>query len=149
SGAFGAALEPLEFRRMLAGVSPASITIGPASPFCEGGSETDPVSITLPPGSIVDKVDVVLLLDDTGSFASFAGTVSSIFSSLTSSLETSLPAVDFAFGVTRFEDYGGGGTSFSGENPEGRPFILNQPLVNSTTAGGTAARNALITTGLA
>ena len=42
--------------------------------------------------------------------------------------------VDLAFGVGRFEDYGGiRGHSISQEHPEGRPFILNQPIVEATT----------------
>src|SRR5438132_10148457 len=106
NAAFAAALEALEFRRMLS-VSPAAITIGAGSAYCETGTQTNPISISLPPGSIVDKVDLVLVMDDTGSFAGFTSSVASIFGSLTSSLEAALPGVNFAFGVTRFEDYGG------------------------------------------
>ena len=119
--------------------------------ICTGGSETFPVKITLPPGSTIDKVDVFFLFDDTGSFASVAPTVIGIFGGLVTSLEGALSAVDFGFGVGRFEDYGGPGTDFTGgfpEVPEGRPFILNQPIVTAATAGTAAARDALIATAL-
>ncbi|MEW5979973.1 MAG: hypothetical protein AB1898_29605 [Acidobacteriota bacterium] len=128
-------------------ITPPSITITPGSPVCSG-SGNFPVSITLPPAAIVDKVDIFLLFDDTGSFAGFVPTVSSVFSSLVTALETALPGVDFGFGVGRFEDYGGPGNGFSGELAQGRPFVLNQPIVTAATAGGTAARNTLITNAL-
>ena len=115
---------------------------------CEGGSETFPVKITLPPASVIDEVDVFFLFDDTGSFAGVAPSVIGTFSGLVTSLETALPAVDFGFGVGRFEDYGGPGTGFSSENATGRPFILNQPIVTAATAGSPAIRDGLITTAL-
>jgi len=91
-----------------------------------------------------NKVDVMLLFDDTGSFAGFVDDVAALFPTIISELETTFPDKDFAFGVSRFEDYGGPGNSFSGENTTGRPFILNQPLVTQSVAGGAAARNTLI-----
>ncbi len=112
--------------------------------ICTGGSETFPVKITLPPDSIIDEVDVFFLFDDTGSFASFVLTVTGIFSGLVGSLETALPTVEFGFGVGRFEDCGGDGDGFSGEFLDGRPFILNQPIVTAADAGGPAARDLLI-----
>jgi len=91
-----------------------------------------------------DKVDVMLLFDDTGSFAGLVPTIADLFPDIIDELETTFPGKDFAFGVSRFEDYGGPGTGFSGERSTGRPFILNQPLVTQSVAGGAAARNALI-----
>jgi hypothetical protein len=90
-----------------------------------------------------------LLLDDTGSFAGFKGTVSSIFSDLVTSLQTALPDVNFAFGVARTKDYGGPGSSFSSDDPQSRPFILSQPIVTAATAtaDGTTL-NSLISTAL-
>jgi len=142
-------IESLENRLVLsAGVSPTSLTLGPSSPVNSGGSDTETVSITLPPVSVADKVDITLLLDDTGSFKEFAPVVNSIFSSLVTSLQAALPGVDFGFGVTRFEDYGGPGNSFSSDYATARPFILNQPIVTAATAGGTAALDSLISTAL-
>jgi len=46
-------------------------------------------------------------------------------------LQAALPGVDFGFGVGRFEEY----ANFGGESAAGRPFILNQPIVASGTAG--------------
>ena len=115
-------------------VTPTSISIGSDSNICSGGSEDHLVSIELPPEAILDKVDVILLFDDTGSFAGFVPTVVSIFADLVGALETALPTVDFGFGVSRFEDYGGPGTGFSGEVASGRPFILNQPIITGADA---------------
>ena len=91
-----------------------------------------------------NKVDVMLLFDDTGSFAGRVPTIAALFPAIIDELETTFPDKDFAFGVSRFEDYGGPGTGFSFENTTGRPFILNQPLVTQSVAGGETARNTLI-----
>jgi hypothetical protein len=91
-----------------------------------------------------DKVDVMLLFDDTGSFAGRVPTIVDLFPDIIAELESTFPAKEFAFGVSRFEDYGGPGTGFSGEVSSGRPFLLNQPLVTQGAAGGAAARNTLI-----
>ncbi len=109
--------------------NPRSIALEASSPVCAGGSQTVPVSILFPAGSVIDKVDVFLLFDDTGSFAGRVPTVTQIFSQLVGQLQTALPQVSLGFGVGRFEDYGGPGTSFSGEFSTGRPFILNQPII--------------------
>lgn len=125
-------------------VSPTSVDLGSDSAVCEGEDENVPVSITLPGGSTSTEVDVFLLFDDTGSFASVAPTVTALFPTIISDLESALPGVSFGFGVGRFEDYGGPGASFSGENQTGRPFTLNQPIITSVDAGGDAARDLLI-----
>ncbi len=80
-----------------------------------------------------DQADVFLLFDDTGSFSGVAPTVIALFPEIVSSLLTRFPDVSFAFGVGRFEDYGGAGRGFSNESTSGRPFILNQPIVSSDT----------------
>ena len=79
----------------------------------------------------VAKVDIFLLLDDTQSFSLFAPALRDIFDGLVNGLEAELPDVDLAFGVGRFEEYG----SFASEFATGRPFILNQPIVESTRPG--------------
>lgn len=110
-------------------VDPREIVLEPTSPVCSGGSETVPVSLTFPPTSVVDKVDVFLLFDDTGSFSGRVPTVRSIFSQLVDQLQVALPDISFGFGVGRFEDYGGPGANFGGGSSVGRPFLLNQPIV--------------------
>ncbi|MGH8585695.1 MAG: hypothetical protein ACREWE_05770 [Gammaproteobacteria bacterium] len=129
-------------------IDPPNINLGGGSAVCSGGSETIPLSITLPPDAVSEKVDVFFLFDDTGSFAPFVRTVTSIFSGLVGDLETALPGVEFGFGVGRFEDYGGPGTGFSGEAPTGRPFTLNQPIITAADADGAPARDALINAAL-
>ena len=139
-------IEPLENRLVGAVVLRTSLTLGPSSPVCSVGARLFPSRSPSPSTSVADKVDITLLLDDTGSFKEFA-IVNSIFSSLVTSLQAALPGVDFGFGVTRFEDYGGPGNSFSDDYDTARPFILNQPIVTAETAGGTAALDSLISTG--
>jgi hypothetical protein len=129
-------------------ITPPSIAIGSTSPVCSGGTQEVPISITLPPDTVLDSVDVFMLFDDTGSFASFVPGIAALFPAVVSDLETALPGVSFGFGVGRLEDYGGDGSGFSGETAQGRPFTLNQPIVTAATAGGSAARDALITTAL-
>src|SRR5262249_33631178 len=111
-----------------------SIQIPPSSAVCTGGAETVPVSISFPPSSVIDKVDVFFLFDDTGSFAGRVPAVTGIFTQLVSDLQTALPGVSLGFGVGRFEDFGGSGTGFSGEFSTGRPFTLNQPIVTTDVA---------------
>ena len=135
-----------------ASVSPSSIDITSGA-VCTGasGGQTYPVSITLPSGAVNDEVDVALLLDDTGSFSGEWSSVSSTFSSVVDQLETALPSVNLGFGVSMFKDYGGLWASDSGPNAAGdgddsstRPFILNQPIVTSATAGGGSSLDTLI-----
>lgn len=106
------------------------------------------VALTLPSQTTTDRVDVLLLFDDTGSFANSVAALSSQFQELVGGLEATFPNVEFGFGVARFEDYGGPGTSFSNEYEDGRPFILNQPIITSADAGSEAERNDLIATAL-
>ncbi|MGQ0615194.1 MAG: hypothetical protein ACT4PV_15785 [Planctomycetaceae bacterium] len=99
------------------------------------GGETCSFRVTFQrPTAACEKVDVFLLFDDTGSFAGTAPTVQDIFSDLVTDLQAAFPTIDFAFGVGRFEDFGGAGTGFSGENTTGRPFTLNQPILATTFA---------------
>ncbi len=143
-------LELLEERVQLSTMSPTSVSLGGGSPLALSMTQTVPLSITLPPSSPAPgEVDIALLLDDTGSFTEFAQPVEAMFGNLVTSLQAALPGVSLGFGVARFEDYGGPGSVFSLQNPQGRPFLLDQPIVTSATAvaDGTTL-NALITTAL-
>ncbi|MBU0718610.1 MAG: hypothetical protein KJ749_10210, partial [Planctomycetes bacterium] len=104
-----------------------------------GGSESHHVCTTLPPDATIDKVDVFLLFDDTGSFAGLVDDTIGVFNQIVTDLQTALPSVDFAFGVGRFEDYGGPGSGFGDEYSSGRPFILNQAILRAVTPGFAAA----------
>ena len=121
-------------------VSPDSIDLrlGPAD-----GVVPQTVSLTLPTNeALLDKVDVFLLFDDTGSFGGYTDSIGQIFSNPNPGtgeelgiLETlandlDLASVDFGFGVGRFEDYSLGGASFNENNLLDRPFILNQPVIS-------------------
>ncbi|MGN6544931.1 MAG: tandem-95 repeat protein [Aureliella sp.] len=107
-------------------VTPSNITAS----LADGEVYTQTVSLTLPDaGGLTNLVDVFLLFDDTGSFASNSPIVRSAFPSIISSLQSSLPGIDLGFGVGRFEEY----ANFAAEYATGRPFILNQPIVASST----------------
>ena len=109
-------------------VSPASITTS----LAVGQSFLQTVSLTLPgTGSLTNAVDVFLLFDDTGSFTNNSPVVRAAFPNIITQLQTSLSGTDLAFGTGRFEEYG----NFASEYSTGRPFILNQPMVASSTAG--------------
>lgn len=109
-------------------VTPGTITTSLAT----GQSYRTNVSLTLPgSGGITNMVDVFLLFDDTGSFTSNSPIVRSAFPTIISSLQTALPGVDLGFGVGRFEEY----ANYASEYATGRPFILNQPIVASSTSG--------------
>ena len=98
----------------------------------EGETSSGSVSITLPADSVgVSAVDVFLLFDDTGSYAGRVPQVINRFPEIIDSLRDSFSEVDFAFGVGRYEEYGG----FAGEDASGRPFTLNQAIVESDTPG--------------
>ena len=128
-----------------AGVTPTGINITSGA-VCTGasGGESIPASITLPTPYVNNNVDVSLLLDDTGSFSSEWSSVASTFSSVVDQLQAAAPSVTFGFGVSMFKDYGGAWTSLDGDDPQTRPFILNQPIVTSATAGGASALDGLI-----
>src|SRR5262249_4782563 len=81
-------------------VTPTNIVTGPV--ICSGGNQTNTVQICLPTNATIDKVDVFLLMDDTGSFEAFVPTLTNIFAGLVGSLESALPGVSFGFGVGRF-----------------------------------------------
>ena len=80
-------------------------------------------------------MDILLLFDDTGSFASTAPLVQQNFSQLVSNLSVAFPLVNFAFGVGRFEDFGGPATDWSGDFQASRPFILNQAILPASAPG--------------
>ncbi|MFM7057513.1 MAG: tandem-95 repeat protein, partial [Planctomycetota bacterium] len=114
---------------------PASGNVTPTSlqlTLATGQTSLQTVSLTLPgTGSLSTLVDVFLLFDDTGSFTANSPIVRAAFPTIISTLQSSLPGIDLAFGVGRFEEY----ANFAAEFPTGRPFILNQPIVESTRPG--------------
>ena len=118
-------------------VTPSSIT----ATLATGASHRQNVSITLPDtGSLTNMVDVFLLFDDTGSFVSNSPIVRGAFPDIMTSLQTASPGTDFGFGVGRFEEY----ANFASEYATGRPFILNQPIVSSSTSGYVASIQAAL-----
>ena len=93
------------------------------------------------------------LLDDTGSFQTVGPRWGGSSAALVEDLEAALPGVEFGFGVGRFEDYGADLSAAAyGEGvrwTEGRPFILNQPIVTAGDAGGSESATTLVGAALA
>lgn len=131
--------------------NPAVGNVSPAGPITlellPGNSTSRNVQITLPSGGLpfYDKIDVFLLMDDTGSFASLAPALAAQASSIVASIQAQLPGVSVAIGVARFEDFGGPlGSALYSENTTGRPFILSQPIAATSTADFTQAFSAAL-----
>src|SRR6185436_14958323 len=61
--------------------------------------------------------------------------VRAAFPTIISQLQAALPGIDLGFGVGRFEEY----ANFASEYATGRPFVLNQPIIASSTPGFAAA----------
>ena len=118
-------------------VTPLSIT----KSLSDGEHFSQSITITLPgSGGLTNLVDVFLLFDDTGSFTYNSPIVRGAFPTIMADLQSSLPGVDLGFGVGRFEEY----ANFAWEYAAGRPFVLNQPIVASSTVGYQAAIQAAL-----
>ena len=90
-------------------------------------------------------LDVVLLLDDTGSFAQTGPLLANIFfTNVIPQLQAQYPGGDFAFAIARFEDYNSA-TPFA--DPDDKPFTLNQPMITDDTVGFQAAIQAALNRG--
>ena len=74
----------------------------------------------------------MLALDDTASFENSGATLISVFPQIVADLQAALPGADFAFSIVRFEEYAGTGGGF-GNTTDLRPFILNQPVIATST----------------
>jgi hypothetical protein len=104
-----------------------------AAIWTPGGVYSSTISVTLDPRS--SMVDVAFLIDDSASLAGEQAAVQQILADLASDLLGANPTTDFAFAVARFEDYGGL-SGFSGDQFDGRPFVLIQPTLTASLAGG-------------
>ena len=88
-------------------------------------------------GAAVTDLDIELLFDDTASFSAVGPTVQTAFASVVMQLQTNFPGASLAFGIARFE-------SFSTGNRGDAPFILNQPIITTTTPQFQAAIDAAL-----
>ena len=77
-------------------------------------------------GAAVTDLDIELLFDDTASFSLVGPTVQTAFGSVVTQLQTNFPGASLAFGIARFESF------FTGNRGDA-PFILNQPIITTTT----------------
>lgn len=93
--------------------------------------------------AFAQKTDVFLLFDDSESSQEVIDKIGDNFEAIVAALEAAYPEADFAFGIGRYEDYGGEGWNYCtgglpcAEDEEearrfSRPFILNQPLTPVT-----------------
>ena len=74
-------------------------------------------------------IDIVLALDDTASFSASGASLIAEFPQIVATLETALPDANFAFSIARFEEYASDPPS---SNEAARPFILNQPVIETS-----------------
>ncbi len=107
-------------------------------PQAEGRMINDDI---VPPPPVLD---IVFLLDDTGSFQGTLPNLIPVFPTIVSQLQTQYPGGDFAFAISRFEDYSSA-TPFFDSND--KPFILNQPLITDDTPNFLTAINAALNRG--
>ncbi len=84
-------------------------------------------------GRIIDDdspfIDVVLLLDDTGSFSAAIANIAATFDLIIQNLQAAIPTADFGFGISRFDGYS------DIDEVDNQPFVLNQPIISTTTPG--------------
>jgi Ca2+-binding RTX toxin-like protein len=94
-------------------------------------------------GRIIDDdsslIDIFIALDDTASFSLSVDNIEATIQLIITNLQAALPNADFGFGVGRFEAYTTGGLFGSD-----RPFILNQPIIATSTAGFQTAIDAAL-----
>ena len=95
-------------------------------------------------GRIVDDdaqvggpIDVLLLIDDTGSFQGTGPEILTAFPLLIAQLQQQFPGQSLAFGVSRFQEY-------QQNNNPASPFVLNQPIIVDSTANFQSAINAAL-----
>ena len=88
-------------------------------------------------GAAVTDLDIELLFDDTGSFSFIGPDVQTAFASVITQLQTAFPGVSLGFGVARFE-------AFDTGNNGDTPFVLNQPIITTTTPQFQAAIDAAL-----
>jgi hypothetical protein len=111
------------------------------------------VSLDLPPDAVPNTVDIALAIDARPSFAAATLRLAQAFPEIVQRLTTAFPSIDFAFSVSKFQDYGGPGHVFrlvSPPGPEaelGRPFVLMQPSIRADSPENIQAIvDALLTT---
>ncbi len=123
----------------------------------DGEKITKKIKVTIPgSGGATDKVDILLLLDDTGSFQTALGQLAPLLSTYNQQTKEyegtiaelidspELSGLDLGFGIARFEDYSLSTVNEYDYDYADRPYILNQPIVESGhDLFGAAIHNAL------
>jgi len=88
---------------------------------------TEEISSSQPSGGSgqnLGMIDMFLLFDDTGSFSGAAPSTINAFPTIIANMQQDFPTSTLSFGVGRFEEYL--------TNQDALPFILNQPLIETT-----------------
>ncbi|MEP7009964.1 MAG: prenyltransferase/squalene oxidase repeat-containing protein [Acidobacteriota bacterium] len=112
-------------------VDPPTLSFDSTSAFCAGQPQTVPVTLTLPTGSAIDKVDVFFLTSRLN--FSVGGTYPELVATLTQTVprvQSALPGVSVGFGVGQYGNFGGPQPAFSTDDlPTRRAFTLLQPII--------------------
>lgn len=90
------------------------------------------------PGTGGGAVDVAFISDTTGSMGSFLNTANSVFTNVLNTVNTSLPAVDFRWGVFDYKDFGDGGDYATKGYRTGTTFTSNVATAQAAISGQSA-----------
>jgi uncharacterized delta-60 repeat protein len=94
------------------------------------GEVQQQVNVAVPDADGRQKVDLFLLLDDTGSMAETGPEIAQQLPSIIENLRQEYPNVDFGVGVGRMAEYDHEDEAIFGEFPQQEsPFILDQPIL--------------------
>ncbi|MFO0013145.1 MAG: Ig-like domain-containing protein, partial [Planctomycetota bacterium] len=120
--------------------NPATGPVAPAQPIVVNlnDGETSTHNVTYTRSTILPQADVLFLLDDTSSMdnwgsSSRPGSIALLdtFMQAIQQLDAAYPSTDFAFGMSRLENF-----ALSDSNSSlNRPFVLNQPLLRREDSG--------------
>ncbi len=119
-------------------VDPPTLSFDSTSAFCAGQPQTVPVTLTLPTGSAIDKVDVFFLTShfnfSVGS--NYAGLVAALTQTVPR-VQTTLAGLSVGFGLGHYGNFGGPQPAFDSfaDVDTRRAFTLVQPIVTPEIAG--------------
>jgi hypothetical protein len=131
-------------------VSPQSIQLK----LDKGQAATQKVAALVPADAVPAAVDIAFAVDDRPSFAAAEGLLADAVPTIIDRLKSAFPSVNFAFSVSKFQDYGGHGAVFEQFVPTplgtelARPFVLLLPTTAADTPENIAAIAAAMKTRL-
>jgi len=127
-------------------VDPPTLSFDSTSAFCAGEEQTVPVTLTLPTGSSIDKVDVFFLTSRLN--FSVGSNYAALIATLTQTVprvQSALPGVSVGFGIGQYGNFGGPQPGFDLADIETRrAFTLLQPIITPEIPGFSSLLTAAI-----